>query len=339
MDFGSPKKVLVAPLNWGLGHTSRVIPIIKQLLAQGHEVFLASDGEALELLRLEFPNLRTFVLTGYQVHYGGKNLLLSLTLQLPKIVKSILKEYFETAAIVKKENIDIVISDNRLGCRSPKSYNIIITHQINLVLNNRLLADLASKTNHILLNKFDEVWVPDLPPPDHITGLMSNNNLKTKVVYVGPLSRLKKLKADFKRECLVILSGPEPLRTEFEEKIINQAIKMPDQFLIVRGLPLNHEGNIQVSDNVILCPFMTSDQLSEAISHSQFVIARTGYTTIMDMISLNQPCILVPTPGQPEQEYLGEQLKTRNNFIIADQKSMDLNLLIQQLKIRSNIPE
>ncbi|HQW56921.1 MAG TPA: hypothetical protein PK076_12375, partial [Saprospiraceae bacterium] len=157
-DFGSRKKILVAPLNWGLGHATRCIPIIRNLVSAGHEVHLGSDGVALALLREEFPNLSYIELPGYRIHYRGRSLIRSLILQTPKLLKAIIAEKRAVSEYVSRGQIDIIISDNRLGARTSHTRNIVMTHQLTLLLPHPLMSRIATRLNHAWLRKFDAIW-------------------------------------------------------------------------------------------------------------------------------------------------------------------------------------
>lgn len=324
------KKILVTPLNWGLGHAARCIPIIRQLVSRGHEVHIGTDGVALALLKEEFPDLNFTALPGYGIHYKGKNLIRSLFLQIPSMMKAIKKEKSHVKQYVKEQGIDIIISDNRFGCRSKNTENIFITHQLKILLSNDALTMSASAANKYMIEKFDQVWVPDSPPPNNLSGVMSDRSGFKKLSYLGPLSRFTSEKVKSVRDFIVILSGPEPARTNLEDIIIEQAVFLPYRFLIVRGLPGEDIKPLSLPENIESVNYLTAIDLNKAINESKRVISRTGYTTVMDLAALNKKGILIPTPGQPEQEYLGEELSKKGRFIISSQADLDLETLTRQ---------
>ena len=125
------KKILIAPLNWGLGHATRCIPIIKALEENGFEPIIASDGVALALLKKEFPKLISIELPAYNIQYAenGKNFKWKLVAQLPKMVIAIKKEKAKIRKIVENYEIEGIISDNRLGVYSSRVPSVFITHQ------------------------------------------------------------------------------------------------------------------------------------------------------------------------------------------------------------------
>ena len=333
--IGAPQKILVTPLNWGLGHATRCIPIIRDLLAQGHEVYLGSDGVALNLLKKEFPELPFIELPGYKIHYKGRNLIYSLVLQSPNMLRAIIGEQRVVNDYCRKEGITTVISDNRLGSRGSDTYNIIMSHQLRVILPNKIMAYLATKLNHFWLNKYDELWVPDFAPPGNLTGIMALKDELSHVKYIGPLSRFRKLDLPLQRDIVIVLSGPEPLRTELERQLISQLRLLDHSVLLVRGIPGLNIALEDLSPNVEVAPFLTADQLNEAICSSQMVITRTGYTSVMDLIILEKPALLIPTPGQPEQEYLGQTLASHPLFVIGTQDQLDLSRQLPMLEQKS----
>lgn len=323
------KKILVCPLNWGLGHAARCVPIIRLLMQRGHEVHLASDGIALELIKKEFPDLPTMELPKYGIHYKGKSLLAAVIGQLPSILNAVIKERKCVRAYAEKHGMDVIISDNRFGCYSSGCDNIFITHQLRILTPYRIMSAVAGLLNRFFIRHFDRIWVPDFPPPQNISGDMSLSG-SLQPAYLGPLSRLQKRTRPIVRDFIVILSGPEPARSDFEKEIIRQAISTPYRFLLVRGVGDDVSAPEYTADNVFWVNNMTSDELSDAIAESRRVISRTGYTTIMDLMSLGASGILVPTPGQPEQEYLGKKLGLQGRSIISAQKDFNLRLLAGQ---------
>lgn len=321
------KKVLICPLNWGLGHATRCIPVIRTLVQRGHEVHIASDGVALGLLRAEFPGLTCIELPGYGIHYKGKNLIRSLFLQIPSMMDAMRKEKKRIKKYVAEQGIEVIISDNRFGCRSKNCRNIFISHQLKILLKNDALTLSASTVNRLLIGKFDTVWVPDAPPPDNISGKMSDRDGYRNIEYLGPLSRFTKMDLPIKRDFIAVLSGPEPARTQLESLLIRQAALLPYTVLIVRGLPVDAPPLDSLPSHLTCVDYMTAIELNKAIEESLCVISRTGYTTVMDLLSLGKKGILIPTPGQPEQEYLGQQLAEKKRFLISAQKTLNLSEL------------
>jgi len=324
-------KILISPLNWGLGHAARCIPLIQAFIKNGAEVFIASDGGALQLLKKEFPKLKFFEIPGYNIDYAGKNATLTILRQSAKILKAVFREHEATEKIVEEANIDLVISDNRFGCFSKNCKSIFLTHQLNIISPNKILDKPVNLVNHTLMNNFDEIWVPDFHGKENLSGKLSHNFKSKKIRFIGPLSRMKKNDLGKKFDVIAVLSGPEPERTNFERKIFEQAIKMPQRFLVVRGMPERWEF-FNLTENVEAVSFFTTNALNKAIANSDVLLSRSGYSTIMDLWKLEKPAILVPTPRQTEQEYLAEKFLKEGLYYAQKQNEFDLEKALEEVK-------
>lgn len=333
------KNILVAVLNWGLGHATRCIPIIDELEQQGANVVLASDGEALILLRQQYPHLNTIELPTYGIHYKGSNMFLNILPQVPKILRAIRLERRKLNSIIKEYKITTIISDNRYGMYHHKIQSIFITHQLNIQVPNRYIEAFVAKCNHFFIQKFNACWVPDYELEPNIAGDLAHKTSLKNIAYLGPLSRLSKMsKRPTRQDVIVVLSGPEPQRTYLEEKIIKQATQLPYQFLIVGGKPKSVEEK-QLAVNIRWQSFLDSDALQIAIEESRIVIARSGYSTIMDLLTLGcSKVLLIPTPGQTEQEYLARRLAQKGFFITQQQANLDLKQSIDSLAKKESKP-
>ena len=190
---------LVAPLDWGLGHAARCVPVIRLLYSKGYEVIIATEGMQKQLLIQEFPTAKFVTLRGYGITYGtGKfATIIKLLTQIPKIFSAIKKEHQWLSKFVKEQPVDIIISDNRYGFYHKNIKSVIITHQLNIITNNSFTEWLARKVHYRLINKFHSCWVPDYPFPDNLAGRLSNpkNFPKIHLRYVGWLVRLNNIQS------------------------------------------------------------------------------------------------------------------------------------------------
>lgn len=317
------KRILVTPLNWGLGHATRCIPIIRTLLKLGVEVVIATDGGPYQLLTKEFPQLRAYELPGYNVNYKGNNFGWTMLRQGAKVLAAIAKEQKAVQNILANEKIDAIISDNRFGCYSKDIPSVFITHQVNLISPLKALEAPANLANHQLIKKFDEVWIPDFPGEVNLAGKLSFPANFKKKRYLGALTRMHGGRLEKSFDIIAVISGPEPKRSEFELKVFSQAIKLEKRVLVVRGLPDQWEF-VNLTSNVEAVAFLTSKALNEAILSADVLVSRSGYSTILDLVKLEKPALLVPTPGQTEQEYLAKQLASKGLF--ASQSQEDFNM-------------
>lgn len=303
--------ILVAPLNWGLGHATRCIPIIQALQDDGYGVILASDGIALTLLQKEFPHLQAVTLPSYDVEYSkkGVNFKRKMLSNLPKIAKAIRREHKALQHILERYAIDGVISDNRLGLYSSKVPTVFITHQLQIL--SGTTTGLTSFLHKRFIKRFDECWVPDYKGNSNISGILGHpKKIVPNVHYIGPLSRMKKETTTSKYDVLVILSGPEPQRSILEEILLLELKKYNGTVLFVRGIVEKEETRYQ-QKNIEIVNFLTSHKLTKVMNSVAFVIARSGYTTIMDLAAIQKKAFFIPTPGQTEQEYLAKRLKEK----------------------------
>lgn len=325
------KNILVAPLNWGLGHATRCIPIIKELQNQGFTPILASDGVALSLLKKEFPELVALELPSYNIEYAkkGKNFKWKLLQNSPNTLNAILSEKKLVKKWVSEYNLHGIISDNRLGIHSKKVPSVFITHQIRVMSGKTTW--ISSKIHQKLIKKYTECWVPDVEGFPNLSGKLGhvkkfNANLK----YIGVLSRLEKEALPEIYDLMVIISGPEPQRTLLEEKLISELNGFSKPVLFVKGV-IESEQKIEKIDNVVYYNFMTSEDLQKAFNSSNKILCRSGYTTVMDLTKLEKKAFFIPTPGQFEQEYLAKlyheinivPTATQDDFVISDLKQID----------------
>ena len=329
------KRILIAPLDWGLGHATRCIPIIKELQQRQIEVTIAADGAIATLLQREFPEIKIICLKGYNISYGKwKNLfLLKIISQLPKMWKVIQYERNWLNDMIALHKIEAVISDNRFGFCSKKVPSFFITHQLQIKSGSFFLDKIIRHFNYYFINQFDECWIPDIESADNYAGTLSHPTVfpKIPVKYIGLLSRFKKSAQEKKYKIAIVLSGPEPQRTIFEKKIIAQLDDIKVPAVLVLGLPNEIQELSLTNQQVTLHNYLDAAALSNLMQQSEIVIARSGYSTIMDLVSIGQRAVLVPTPGQTEQEYLAKYLSEKGLFKTMKQSDFELKNVIKEL--------
>lgn len=340
MNYPPPAKepgqirVLVAPLDWGLGHTTRCIPVIYELLRQGVEVWLAGEGDQKILLNREFTNLPFLHLPGYRVKYAGSRLglLVSLVLRTPTLLRKIKRENAWLKKTVEEYQFDAIIADNRFGLYHPHIPCIFITHQLNIKSPlGKWTEWLLQKINYRFINRFTECWIPDEKNENGLAGELSHPSKLPSIPchYLGLLSRLKRNNIPEKKGHLFIsLSGPEPQRTILENIIINDIGNYKGTATIVRGLPGNAR-LIPSSNNIRFYNHLPTEEYNKEMEMAEYVISRSGYSTVMDIVSLRKKSILVPTPGQTEQEYLAKYLVGKNIALFINQQKFSLNEVLQ----------
>ncbi len=308
--------VIIAPLNWGLGHATRCIPIIRQLIDNNIEVILCGDGESLTLLQQEFPSLKSEVLASYNVKYHGTTLSSILIRNGFKVLTAIIKEHRQARRLCKKYKPQLIISDSRFGFRCPDIKSIIISHQLNIQCKQPWLKCLLNNFNTRILNAFDTCWVPDSKERT-LSGALSLNPNVNNQKFIGPLSRMEKGKSngqEYDFDTAIILSGPEPARTRLERQLINHFLPSKANICLVRGTDKLPPLDNQVPAHWKTYSLASSQIINDILLSSREIISRSGYTSIMDYSHLGISAKLIPTPGQVEQMYLADFLHGKMGF-------------------------
>lgn len=335
--------MLIAPLDWGLGHATRCIPVIRALLAHpGCEVIIAAEKAGAALLKKEFPELETLPLAGYNISYSKKKafFFVKMMLQFPKVKRAIKREHQWLDKIIEDQNIDLVISDNRYGLWSKKVPCVFITHQLFIRTGCSFSERIAQRINYGYINKFTECWVPDAAGKENLAGKLSHPDKlpDVPVKYIGTLSRLERKDAEKNIDLLVMLSGPEPQRTVFEKILLPQMEQLQSKMALVRGLPQGGESLVLENKNIAVHDHLPAGELNDLMASSKIVIARSGYSTVMDLAVLQQKAMLVATPGQGEQEYLSAYLSGGNYCIAAEQAGFNLQDNLEKISKKTLSP-
>ncbi|HEY4154614.1 MAG TPA: glycosyltransferase [Puia sp.] len=330
MPSQSAVQVLVSPLDWGLGHATRCIPIIHALKNRGVTVLIAASGPQMALLKGEFPALEFLEIPGYGIRYSGKKggLIRGLLFRIPAILGSIRRENTWLKKLCRQRKIDLIISDNRYGLYHKDKYNVFITHQLFIQSGLGNLADrILLRLNRYFIRRFSECWIPDFQDPFSLAGVLSHppHLPSIPVKYAGILSRFIRAEKIFSNPLLILISGPEPQRTEFENRIFEELKNYEGSAVVLRGLPGIPEQKIFSNSRIRIYNHLASGPLNDCLNSSETVICRSGYSTLMDLARLRKKAILIPTPGQPEQEYLGRYLHEKKWAICVSQDHFNLD--------------
>lgn len=304
------------------------------LLNQNCEVYVAAEGQCRLLLEKEYKNIVFLDVPGYQIHYSRKKagMTLKLLTQVPKIIYSIYRENSQLKKIVRSYSIDAVITDNRLGMYHSVTPSVYITHQLKIKTGFRFTEWVAQKIHYWFINKYSECWVPDAIGVPNLAGELSHPTTlpDVRVQYMGPLSRFEKTTVEIKYDLAIIVSGPEPQRTVFEEMILKDIKNYHGKVLLIRGLPDGSSELKNTFSQLIIKNHLPAAELNLAIQESGLIISRCGYTTVMDLVKLQKRAILIPTPGQTEQEYLAGYLGKQKIFLCIQQQFFYLPEVVKE---------
>jgi len=335
------KTIIVCPLDWGLGHTTRCIPIIQELLSQNKKVVFLGEKWQCEIINKEVSNLELRYFPGYRIKYFVRlPVWVGLFLQVLKIIRIFLLEKKIILQIARKVQADVVISDNRPGCFVHGLHNIYITHQLNIPWGNKnRFSPLLTRIHHYLMINFNEIWVPDFSSFPGLSGNLGHCEINNpKIKYIGPLSRFNKVslkaeKNDF--DICFVISGPEPLRSALERNVILQCSKYPDKyFALIRGT--FKAPKLPIPSNICSTSFATTSEMSDVWKRSHHIVCSSGYSTLMDLYQVKRSAWLFPTPGQFEQLYLAYLHSKITGFHRRlDSRKWDINEIINLSSIAS----
>lgn len=331
-------KILVAPLDWGLGHTSRCMPIIQYLQSLQHEVLVAANGASAKLIETQFPGIAILPIEGYGIQYSSRKATFSLKIfsQIPKILKTIRYENEWLQKQIKIHRFDLVISDNRYGLYHNDVHSVFMTHQLNIQTGYKYADSILQMLNYKYINRFDMCWILDEEKnEDSLAGKLSHPKQypKNDFKYIGHLSHLSLVENEnytpqiqiTKPFILVLLSGPEPMRSILEKKCIAQMQQMSQfNFVIIAGMLQSGRNVERKNANIQYIDYLDAFGINYYLQQAELVICRSGYSTIMDLAFFKKRAILIPTPGQTEQEYLAQMHATQYGDVVQTQSKLYL---------------
>lgn len=338
------KNILICPLEWGLGHATRMIPLASALLKLNHNVIFASGEVHLSLFRSELPECQSIFFPGFNPRYSRYfPQYFAMLLKIPQLIFHIVREHYMLRRIIADHQVDIVISDNRFGLWNKRIKSVYITHMplIPFPENLRFLEPAGIYLHRLIIKKYDFCFIPDLPGENNISGRLSHGvKLPENVRYTGILSRFSLVKQSDSNPTetvynTIILSGPEPQKEMLKRKLISLFREKSPATVILEGKPRSKK-ETENQGNIILWNHLKAGDMAGIISGSAGIISRSGYTTIMDLIALNSSALLIPTPGQTEQEYLAVYLSEKGLFSYIDQKDLNDNTQFPEKKTNDN---
>jgi predicted glycosyltransferase len=281
------------------------------------------------LLQENFPDLPQLPLAGYGITYSrsGGTFIAKILAQIPKILGAIRREQQWLRETQARHHFDLVISDNRYGLKINGLRSVIMTHQLNIITGFGTGADwLIRKLHYRILEKFDECWIVDEQENGGLAGKLSHpHHIPSNALYAGLLSQLRpSARSVQNNSILILLSGPEPMRGILEEALFQQATSATEyHFHIVAGNP-SGVARTDLPVHITYTTYANAEDLALALSDAQLVICRSGYSTLMDLVVFEKKALLIPTPGQSEQEYLAGYLQMQGIALSRQQAALNL---------------
>jgi UDP:flavonoid glycosyltransferase YjiC (YdhE family) len=327
--------ILICPLEWGLGHAARMIPVARKLQEMNHNIIVASGEEHLSLFQNEVPGLLYIQFPGFKPGYSRfLPQWAAMFFKIPLLLYHIFREHYRLKKIIDEHAIDIVISDNRFGLWNRKVTTVYVTHMplIPFPKPFGFLEIIGILIHRSVIKKYSLCFIPDLPGDLNVSGRLSHGiKLPDNVRFIGILSRFniphessEKAQKPFYHNT-VILSGPEPQRGILKQKLIAILKDKEAPTVMLEGKPATKNESNRTG-NIIFYNNLPSSEMELIITSSESIITRSGYTTIMELISLNCSALLIPTPGQTEQEYLAEYLSEKGWFSTMPQREIRVGI-------------
>jgi UDP:flavonoid glycosyltransferase YjiC (YdhE family) len=336
-------KILLAPLDWGLGHATRSLTLAHALESLGHQVCLASCGGSLHLLREALPGRSWWEIPDYRIRYAthSHGFLWAMLKQIPQLIHAVRAEQAWLQSMAKREGFEAIISDGRYGLWHDDVPCFLVTHQIHLmppmgIPFRKGVASLLEFFHYRWLRRFTEIWIPDVAEAPGLSGQLGHTpRLPSHARYVGPLNRfawetpISLESNEISPDILAVVSGPEPQRSLFEAALLKQMKNLPGTRVLIQGLPAQRRGDTEAlelqSGKLHVLPHLPGIELRRMLLRTRALITRSGYTSVMELACLGvKPILFVPTPGQPEQEYLAAHLGASGWVRSQSQDHLDL---------------
>lgn len=328
--------ILICPLEWGLGHAARMIPLARILQEMDHNVIIGSGEEHLSLFRNEVPGLKYICFPGFK---PGYSLILpqylALLLRLPVLIYHIISEHYRVKKILDEHAIDIIISDNRFGLWNKGVTSVYITHMPRIPFPKpfEFFEWIGIAIHREIIKRYTFCFIPDLPGDLNLTGRLSHGvKLNANTRFIGILSRFididQSLNENPERypDNTVILSGPEPQREMLKQKLISLLKDKETKTILFEGKP-EKTGEISRNGNITFYSHLSGTMMRNIIANSTNILTRSGYTTIMELVSQGRSALIIPTSGQTEQEYLAKYMSEKGWFNTVSQKKLKENNL------------
>jgi predicted glycosyltransferase len=336
--------ILICPLGWGLGHAGRMIPLAETLQKAGHNILVGAGTENIAFFRRELTGLTFIKFPGFIPGYSSVfPQYVAVIFRLPFLLYHIIAEHFRLKKLIRTHKIDIVISDNRFGLWNRNIRTVYVTHQLLIPFpaGVRSMEWIGVLLHRFFIKRYNYCFVPDLPGSLNLAGRLSHQTkVPDNVRYIGLLSRFNNIGSGeikpgrVSPDYVVVLSGPEPQRSILRKKVI-RIFEDSDSFIVIlEGRP-SGTSRMEGPHNIISYDHLPRNEMAELLRISKNIIARAGYSFIMELISLNRSALLIPTPGQTEQEYLAADLSAKGWFRMAEQD----RLAGQEFLSYGNIPD
>lgn len=323
-------KILFAVHDWGLGHATRDLLLIRALLSAGHAVHVLSHGRALQLLRDELGGDCSFTdLPDIPKPLGRRasTFYIKMSLALPAVFWTFRREHQCVRELCRSARIDRVVSDSRFGAAVPDVPSYHLFHSLRQIIPGRPrhLERLVETSQKRLLAHARKILIPD-QREGGLAGDLCHSlacDWGDRLEYLGILSSVRRLPVEQDIDYFISISGAEPQRTLFEEIVLRQVRRLRGRIVVALGRPEQHD-RVDDDGRVTIHGYLDRHRQEEMLNRARLVVSRPGYTTLMELAEIGRRALLVPTVGQSEQEYLADYHRRLGHLYSVRQHELDL---------------
>ena len=340
------RRVLFAIHDWGLGHATRSLVLIRSLVARGDRVLvLMAESPGLALLRAELGDACDFhpyadipkPFSRYPAVFYAR-----MSLAVPQIRLRFALEQRLTERLVRERRIDVVVSDSRFGVWSREAPSYCLFHSLRQIIPGRprWLERQVERAQRHLLRPYRAILVPDAEGSESLAGDLAHDvDLdwgEGRIVYLGPLTELRG-DTDPDIDCFFSISGVEPHHSMLAQRVLAALPALGGRIVVALGRP-EAAGETTTKGNAIVHGYLGRRAQGEMLARSRVVVGRSGYTTLMELSAWGKRAFFVPTPGQSEQEYLAQLHRDRGRVASHAQRTLDIPRGIAEAEAATGLP-
>ncbi len=341
------RRILYGVYHWGLGHATRSLVLIRALIERGdHVIILMQPGPGMRLLQSELGDAceyYPFRDTPAPFSRYPAVFYLRMATAMPWVLAGYRREHRLTEKLVAERRLDCVVSDSRLGVWSGQVPSYCIFHSIHqrVPFFSRFTERFVEWGQRDLLKGFSKVLIPDVADGGGLSGWLGHDPAfdwgDGRLVYIGPLSSVKRIDCEQDIDVFFSVSGIEPQRGLLEKLVLEALPGLSGRIVVTLGRP-HDDGECREIAGASVYGYLDRERQGEMLNRAKLVFTRSGYTTLMELAGLGKHALFVATPGQSEQEYLARFHRERGHVWSVEQKHLDIPRDIERARAARGIP-
>jgi len=340
------RRILFAVHDWGLGHATRSLVLIRALVQRGDAVtILMAESPGLALLRAELGDACEFYpyedipkpFSRYPAVFYFR-----MSCSVPQIWLRFTLEQRLTERLVRERRLDAVVSDSRLGVWSREAPSYCVFHSLRQIIPGRprQLERIVERAQRYALRGYRAILVPDVEGDDALAGDLAHDldvDWRGKLVYIGPLSELQPNGAAEDIDYFFSISGVEPHHTMLAERVLAALPALRGRSVVALGRP-GSAADVRTVGNATIHGYLDRRAQGEMLARARVIVGRSGYTTLMEAAGFGKRALFVPTPGQSAQEYLAKFHCERGRVFSTVQSALDIACDLARAEAASGLP-